>query len=47
LESLRRVNIPTGTLANGWGVAFDRNGQNQLAFANLQQWQSGVLKTLS
>jgi branched-chain amino acid transport system substrate-binding protein len=46
LEALRRVNIPSGTLANGWGAAFDRNGQNQLAFANLQQWQNGVLKTL-
>jgi branched-chain amino acid transport system substrate-binding protein len=46
LDALRRVSIPSGTLANGWGVAFDKMGQNQLAFANLQQWQSGVLKSL-
>lgn len=46
LDALRKVDIATGTLANGWGVAFDKNGQNSRAFATLQQWKNGTLTTL-
>ena len=34
---------PNGTLANGWGVAFDKNGQNTRGFATVQQWKNGAL----
>lgn len=44
LDALRKLDLPIGTLANGWGVAFDRNGQNTRAFASLQQWQGGMLR---
>jgi branched-chain amino acid transport system substrate-binding protein len=46
LDTLRKTNLATGTLANGWGVQFDKTGQNSLAFATLQQWQNGGLVTL-
>jgi branched-chain amino acid transport system substrate-binding protein len=46
LDALRKVDLPVGTLANGWGVAFDKTGQNSRAFASLQQWQGGNLITL-
>ncbi len=43
LDALRRTDIATGTLANGWGVAFDKTGQNTRSFATLQQWQGQTL----
>jgi branched-chain amino acid transport system substrate-binding protein len=43
LDALRRCNIAPGTLANGWGVAFDKTGQNTRSFATLQQWQGQAL----
>ena len=43
LDALRKTDIPTGTLANDWGVAFDKNGQNTRAFAIPQQWKDGAL----
>jgi len=43
LASLRKTSLPAGSLANGWGVAFDRNGQNTAAFVTLQRWRSGKL----
>jgi branched-chain amino acid transport system substrate-binding protein len=43
LDSLRRVDIPTGTLANGFGASFDKNGQNTRSFAILQQWHGQTL----
>jgi branched-chain amino acid transport system substrate-binding protein len=43
LDALRRADIPPGTLANGFGVAFDKTGQNARSFAILQQWRSQVL----
>ena len=43
LAALRQTSLPPGALANGWGVAFDRTGQNTRAFATLQQWRSGTL----
>lgn len=47
LDALRKTVMPAGTLANGWGVAFDRTGQNTLAFPTLQQWRQGVLITVA
>ncbi len=47
LDALRKTNIQPGTLANGWGVAFDKTGQNTRAFANLQQWRGQVLTGLA
>ena len=46
LDALRKTNLPAGALANGWGAAFDKTGQNTSAFATLQQWQNGGLVTL-
>jgi branched-chain amino acid transport system substrate-binding protein len=46
LDSLRRADISTGTLANGWGVQFDKSGQNSRSFAALQQWQGQALVSL-
>jgi branched-chain amino acid transport system substrate-binding protein len=46
LDALRKADIPTGTLANGWGVQFDRSGQNTRSFATLQQWQGQALVSL-
>lgn len=46
LDALRKVDIAPGTLANGWGVAFDKNGQNSRAFVSLQQWKNGALTAL-
>ncbi len=43
LDALRRTDIASGTLANGFGVAFDKNGQNSRSFAVLQQWRGQAL----
>jgi len=43
LDAMRRTDLPTGTLANGFGVAFDKNGQNTRSFAILQQWRGQAL----
>jgi branched-chain amino acid transport system substrate-binding protein len=43
LDALRRTDIAAGTLANGFGVAFDKSGQNTRSFAILQQWRAQVL----
>lgn len=43
LGALRQANLPRGSLANGFGVQFDRNGQNTGAYVTLQQWRGGVL----
>jgi branched-chain amino acid transport system substrate-binding protein len=43
LDTLRRADISTGTLANGWGVQFDKSGQNTRSFATLQQWRGQAL----
>jgi branched-chain amino acid transport system substrate-binding protein len=43
LDALHKTVLPAGSLANGWGVALDRTGQNTQAFAVLQQWRDGVL----
>jgi branched-chain amino acid transport system substrate-binding protein len=40
LDTLRTTNIPPGTLANNFGAAFDKSGQNTRSFAILQQWHS-------
>jgi branched-chain amino acid transport system substrate-binding protein len=46
LDALRRTDIATGTLANGFGVAFDKSGQNTRSFAILQQWNAQGLAAL-
>ena len=38
LDALRRADIPAGGLANGFGVAFDRTGQNLRSTVTLQKW---------
>jgi branched-chain amino acid transport system substrate-binding protein len=43
LDALRKTNLPSGSLANGWGVAFDHTGQNSLASVALPQWRGGRL----
>ncbi|WP_297370140.1 ABC transporter substrate-binding protein [Acidocella sp.] len=43
LSALRALSLPTGALANGFGVSFDLHGQNNGAFVALQQWRGGAL----
>jgi branched-chain amino acid transport system substrate-binding protein len=43
LDALRGTNIPQGGLVNGWGVAFDQNGQNTRSFVSLQEWRGAAL----
>jgi branched-chain amino acid transport system substrate-binding protein len=43
LAALRQANLPAGSLANGFGVQFDHNGQNTKAYVTLQQWRHGQL----
>ncbi|MDD2705655.1 MAG: ABC transporter substrate-binding protein [Acidocella sp.] len=43
LAALRKVNLPKGALANGFGVSFDHSGQNTASFVTLQQWRNGGL----
>ena len=43
LDALRGTMIAPGGLANGWGVAFDHNGQNTRSFVTLQQWRGNAL----
>jgi branched-chain amino acid transport system substrate-binding protein len=47
LNLLRKADIPAGTLANGWGVQFDKSGQNTRGFAALQQWQGQALVSVA
>lgn len=47
LDALHKTMLPAGSLANGWGVAFDRTGQNTRAFPVLQQWRDGALLTVA
>jgi branched-chain amino acid transport system substrate-binding protein len=47
LEALRKTDIATATLANGWGVRFDKTGQNTRSFVTLQQWQGQSLMELT
>jgi len=47
LEALRKTDIAAGTLANGWGVQFDKTGQNLRSFVTLQQWRGQSLVSLS
>jgi branched-chain amino acid transport system substrate-binding protein len=46
IDTLRATNNPRSTLANGWGVAFNGDGQNRESFATLQQWRAGTLITI-
>ncbi|HQT65410.1 MAG TPA: ABC transporter substrate-binding protein [Acidocella sp.] len=47
LDTLRKTDLPPGSLANGWGVAFNKDGQNDRAFAVLQQWRGGTLQSVT
>jgi branched-chain amino acid transport system substrate-binding protein len=47
LDALHKLQLPAGALANGWGVAFDKTGQNTGAFATLQQWRKGKLVSVT
>ncbi len=44
LDVLRKTILPAGALVNGWGLAFDKSGQNQRSFATLQQWRGQSLQ---
>jgi branched-chain amino acid transport system substrate-binding protein len=39
---VRKLNLPEGTLADGWGAVFGTGGQNTRAFACASQWQGGT-----
>lgn len=41
--ALGSVDLPEGSLPNGWGLNFNDNGQNEGAFPALHEWQDGVL----
>jgi branched-chain amino acid transport system substrate-binding protein len=43
LDVLRKVDVPAGGLANGFGVSFDANGQNTRSFVTLQRWRGSQL----
>ncbi len=43
LDALRKTDIPIGGLANGFGAAFDHNGQNSRSLVTLQQWRNQQL----
>jgi branched-chain amino acid transport system substrate-binding protein len=43
LDALRTTFIAQGGLVNGWGVAFDHDGQNTRSFVALQQWHGATL----
>lgn len=45
--ALQGQNQSSGTLVNGWGLAFDKAGQNAASFATLQQWRAGRLVTIA
>jgi branched-chain amino acid transport system substrate-binding protein len=47
LGALRGTDIAAGTLANGFGVAFDKTGQNTRSFVVLQQWKNYALTALA
>ncbi len=47
LDALRRLDIPQGGLANGFGAAFDHTGQNTRSFVVLQQWQGQNLNAVA
>ena len=41
--ALALVDLPEGTLANGWGLRFDTRQQNGRALPVLSRWENGVL----
>ena len=41
-----KMDKPVGSYSTGWGVKFDSNFQNERAFMNTQQWQSGKTVTV-
>ncbi|MCW8306732.1 ABC transporter substrate-binding protein [Acidiphilium sp. PA] len=46
MAALLATDRPRGALANGWGCAFNGQGQNRASFATLQQWRGGRLITV-
>ncbi|MGE4480337.1 ABC transporter substrate-binding protein [Acidocella sp.] len=43
LAMMRKLNLPFGALANGFGASFDNTGQNTASFVTLQRWRNGTL----
>ena len=43
LAALRATDIAQDELENGWGMAFDHDGQNTRSFVALQQWRGAAL----
>lgn len=39
IAAVRKLDLPEGTLADGWGAVFGTGGQNTRAFACASQWQ--------
>ncbi|WGF90654.1 ABC transporter substrate-binding protein [Marinivivus vitaminiproducens] len=46
VEAVRAVDIPAGGTAEGWGVRFGDDGQNERAAMMGMQWQDGALVTV-
>ena len=43
LAAMRKLNLATGVLLNGFGASFDGTGQNTASFVTLQRWKNGAL----
>ncbi len=43
LAAMQKLNLPQGTLLNGFGAKFDATGQNTASFVTLQRWKDGAL----
>jgi branched-chain amino acid transport system substrate-binding protein len=46
LEAAKAIDEPEGTTAAGWGIKFDKKGQNERAEDYVTQWVDGELKTV-
>lgn len=46
LETVKAIDIPEGGTAEGWGVKFGEDGQNERAVMMGMQWQDGRLVTV-
>jgi branched-chain amino acid transport system substrate-binding protein len=46
MQAVRKIDIPEGGTAEGWGVHFNAAGQNERAHMMVMQWQGGKLVTV-
>ncbi|MBE3076672.1 MAG: ABC transporter substrate-binding protein [Actinobacteria bacterium] len=46
MKAAAQVKEPLGSLPTGWGLDFDKTGQNTLADPSVQQWQDGDLAVI-